>query len=83
MQRRDFLLGALAAPPNQNRLDQALALIDKKTSSGEVSEEKEAVTALTRSAVSDRCFAAYSRGSRSREFTQMSSHRHLSVTIFF
>src|ERR1041384_1288461 len=38
MQRRDFLLGAMAAPMNQSRLDQARALIAQKTASKEVAE---------------------------------------------
>jgi CubicO group peptidase (beta-lactamase class C family) len=38
MQRREFLMGALAAPFNPGRIEQALALIARKTSSGEVSE---------------------------------------------
>jgi CubicO group peptidase (beta-lactamase class C family) len=38
MQRRQFLMGALAAQLRQDKIDQALALIAQKTSSGEVSE---------------------------------------------
>jgi CubicO group peptidase (beta-lactamase class C family) len=38
MQRRDFLMGALASPLQAGRIDQALALIVRKTSSGEVAE---------------------------------------------
>src|SRR5262249_46605274 len=38
MERREFLLSALAAPFRQGRIDEALALIRQKTSSGEVSE---------------------------------------------
>src|SRR5438132_73635 len=38
IERRTFLMGALAGPPGPGRLDQALALIARKKSSGEVSE---------------------------------------------
>jgi CubicO group peptidase (beta-lactamase class C family) len=38
MQRREFLMGALAAPLQQGRIDRALALITQKTASGEVAE---------------------------------------------
>jgi CubicO group peptidase (beta-lactamase class C family) len=38
MQRRDLLLGAFAAALQQRRIDQALALIGEKTTSGEVRE---------------------------------------------
>jgi CubicO group peptidase (beta-lactamase class C family) len=38
MQRRQFLMGALAAQLRQGKIDDALALIAQKTSSGEVTE---------------------------------------------
>jgi CubicO group peptidase (beta-lactamase class C family) len=38
MQRREFLMGAVAAPLNKSRIDQARALIAQKTASREVSE---------------------------------------------
>ena len=48
MQRREFLMGAMAAPLKQSQLDQALALIAQKTSSGEVSEAASAGAARRR-----------------------------------
>src|SRR5437016_5462109 len=38
MQRREFLMGAMASPFSPGRLERALAVVSQKTSSGEVAE---------------------------------------------